>query len=297
MLFSATMPNDIRKLAGDILRKPTTVQVDFEAPAASVSHALYPVSQHLKSGLLFELLDKTKTESVLIFTRTKHRAKKLAIQLERKGYKAAALQGDMPQTKRQQAIDGFKGGRYSIMVATDIAARGIDVSNISHVINFDMPDTVDAYTHRIGRTGRASKTGEAFTLVTPEDNLMVRTIEKMLGSRPRMMKLDGFDYGQPAPERTGGYAGGNARSQTRGQAQNTKRPVATSGEWRDKKRSGSSWEDKKSDRPSGGSSRPRADQPKGGRSDSGWATKSEGYRGEGGGKANTKRTGRPSYGR
>jgi len=286
MLFSATMPNDIRKLANDILRKPTTVQVDFEAPAASVSHALYPVSQHLKSGLLFELLKNTETESVLIFTRTKHRAKKLAIQLGRKGYSAAALQGDMPQTKRQQAIDGFKGGRYSIMVATDIAARGIDVSNISHVINFDMPDTVDAYTHRIGRTGRAAKTGEAFTLVTPEDGLMVRTIEKMLGARPRMIKVDGFDYGTPAPERTG-----NNNRKTAASGVKKSRPVATSGEWKDNKRSTSRWEGKKSDRP-------RSDQPKGGRSDNGWASKSDGYRGNGGGGSRPKRTGRPnSYGR
>ncbi len=202
MLFSATMPVDIRKLAGEVLADPVTVQVKFASPAETVSHALYPVEQHLKTGLLIRLLADTDTESVLVFTRTKHRAKRVAEQLARAGHRAAALQGDMPQNKRQAALDGFKRGTHRILVATDIAARGIDVSKISHVINYDMPDTADAYTHRIGRTGRAARTGDAFTMVTPEDAAMVRTIERLLGARPKLLKVEGFDYDLPAPAGT-----------------------------------------------------------------------------------------------
>jgi len=125
-----------------------TVQVGHTAPANTMSHALYPVEQHLKTGLLLELLRHTDTESILIFTRTKHRAKRIGQQLEKAGYKAASLQGNLSQNKRQAALDGFRSGKYQILVATDIAARGIDVSSISHVINYDIPDTTDAYTHR-----------------------------------------------------------------------------------------------------------------------------------------------------
>ncbi|MDA8104420.1 MAG: DEAD/DEAH box helicase, partial [Nitrospiraceae bacterium] len=163
LLFSATMPDDIRRLAQEVLQAPVTVQVSHSAPANTVAHALYPVGQHLKTALLLELLRHTDTESVLIFTRTKHRAKRVGQQLEKAGHRAASLQGNLSQNKRQEALDGFRRGSYQILVATDIAARGIDVSSISHVINYDMPDTSDAYTHRIGRTGRAAKTGDAFT--------------------------------------------------------------------------------------------------------------------------------------
>ena len=166
LLFSATMPDDIRRLASEILSNPVTVQVGSTAPPVTVSHALYPVAQHLKTALLLELLKHTDTESVLVFTRTKHRAKRLGEQLEKAGYKAASLQGNLSQNRRQAALDGFRDGTYQILVATDIAARGIDVSQISHVINYDMPDTADAYIHRIGRTGRAARSGDAFTLVT-----------------------------------------------------------------------------------------------------------------------------------
>jgi len=152
LLFSATMPPSINKLAHDILHDPVTVQVGNTAPPVTVSHALYPVEQHLKTGLLLELLKHTDTESVLIFTRTKHRAKRLGEQLEKAGYKAASLQGNLSQNRRQAALDGFRDGTYQILVATDIAARGIDVSQISHVVNYDIPDTPEAYVHRIGRT-------------------------------------------------------------------------------------------------------------------------------------------------
>jgi ATP-dependent RNA helicase RhlE len=200
LFFSATMPQEIRELADSILRNPVPVQVDAIAPAKTVSHAIYPVSQRLKKNLLLATLEQTATGRVLIFTRTKYRARNLARDLERQRYRVAALQGNMSQNQRQHAIDGFRDGRYDILVATDIASRGIDVSEISHVINFDMPDTVDAYTHRIGRTGRAHKTGEAFTFMDQGDEPMVREIEKLLGKQIERRRLPGFNYGHSAPE-------------------------------------------------------------------------------------------------
>lgn len=206
LLFSATMPQDIRRLANDILRDPVTVQVGYTAPVGTVSHALYPVPQHLKTALLMELLDHTDTESVLVFTRTKHRAKRVGEQLAKVGYSVASLQGNLSQNRRQAALDGFREGKYQILIATDIAARGIDVAQISHVINYDMPDTADAYTHRIGRTGRAAKTGDAFTLTTREDEEMVRAIERVLGAKIERRMLQGFDYTQAAPARNTEFA-------------------------------------------------------------------------------------------
>ena len=201
LMFSATMADDIRKLAGDVLHEPVTVQIGHSAPVNSVSHALYPVEQHLKTGLLMELLKQTDTESILIFTRTKHRAKRVGQQLEKAGYKAASLQGNLSQNKRQDALDGFRDGSYQILVATDIAARGIDVSSISHVINYDIPDTTDAYTHRIGRTGRAAKTGDAFTFVCHEDEPLIRGIERVLGDKIERRFIKDFNYQQAAPRK------------------------------------------------------------------------------------------------
>lgn len=198
LLFSATMPDAIRKLATDMLRQPVTVQVDRTAPAGTVAHALYPVPQHLKTALLLELLKHTDTDSVLVFTRTKHRAKRLGQQLLAKGYSAASLQGNLSQNARQAALNGFRDGKFNILVATDIAARGIDVSQVSHVINFDIPDTTEAYTHRIGRTGRALRNGDAFTLITDEDAAMVRSIEGALRKPIERRRLEGFDYKQAA---------------------------------------------------------------------------------------------------
>jgi len=199
LMFSATMPKDIRRLADDLLQRPVTVQVGHIAPVNTVAHALYPVEQHLKTALLLELLRETDTESVLIFTRTKHRAKRLGLQVERAGFRAASLQGNLSQNKRQAALDGFRNGRYQILVATDIVARGIDVSTISHVINYDIPDTADAYTHRIGRTGRAARTGDAFTFITHEDEEIVAIIERTIGDKIERRFQKGFDYKKPAP--------------------------------------------------------------------------------------------------
>ncbi|MBI4287828.1 MAG: DEAD/DEAH box helicase [Chloroflexi bacterium] len=200
LLFSATMPDDVRRLVHEILQDPVTVQIGHAAPAASVSHTLYPVKQHLKTALLIELLRQTKTESVLVFTRTKYRAERVAEQLYKVGFKATSLQGNLSQYRRQTALDDFRSGRIKVLVATDVAARGIDVLSISHVINYDMPDTTDAYTHRIGRTGRVDNTGEAFTFVTSEDGAMVRDVEQVLKAKVERRTLPGFDYMAPAPK-------------------------------------------------------------------------------------------------
>jgi ATP-dependent RNA helicase RhlE len=199
LLFSATMPEDIRKLAREVLHDPVTIRVGTGAPVSTVSHALYPVEPHLKTALLMKLIERTDTESVLVFARTKHRTTRVAEQMQRAGMSVASLQGNLSQNRRQDALSGFRDGTYQILVATDIAARGIDVSGISHVINYDMPDTVDAYTHRIGRTGRAAKTGDAFTFVTPQDRAFVGDIEHVLGERIERRTLADFDYNVPAP--------------------------------------------------------------------------------------------------
>jgi ATP-dependent RNA helicase RhlE len=204
LVFSATMPPEIRRLTGDILRDPAIVQVGISAPADTVSHALYPVAQHLKTALLLKLLGNTNTNSVLVFTRTKHRAKSLGKKLVAAGYRSASLQGNLSQTRRQAAMDGFRDGTFQILVATDIAARGIDVTQISHVINYDIPSTPEAYIHRIGRTGRATRSGEAFTLVTGEDKDMVRAINRIIGSEIEQRILSTFDYGSSAPNRGDG---------------------------------------------------------------------------------------------
>ncbi len=194
LLFSATMPKAIRSLANDILRNPVTVQVGNTAPAETVSHAIYPVSQHLKTDLLLNLLNNTQSGSILVFTRTKHRAKNLGKKLAVSGYRTTSLQGNLSQKKRQAALDGFRDGSFQILVATDIAARGIDVTQVSHVINYDIPSTPEAYIHRIGRTGRATRRGEAFTFVTDDDRGMVLAISQMIDSEIEQRTLSSFDY-------------------------------------------------------------------------------------------------------
>jgi ATP-dependent RNA helicase RhlE len=201
MLFSATFPLEVEQLAAQSLRDPQRISLGLSRPAHTVTHALYPVPAHLKSALLLKLLKQTATDSVLVFTRTKHRAEKVARQIAHAGFRVTSLHSNRTQGQREQALSGFKSGHFPIMVATDIAARGLDVESISHVINYDMPDTADAYIHRIGRTGRAQRTGDAFTLVTPEDNDIIRTLERIMGKPLIRLTLDDFDYTLPAPPR------------------------------------------------------------------------------------------------
>jgi ATP-dependent RNA helicase RhlE len=195
------MPSDIRRLVREIMHDPVTVQIGHTLPAKAVSHSMYPVKQHLKTALLKELLRKTDTESVLVFTRTKRRAERVSQQLAKAGFRVTSLQGDMPQYRRQAALDGFRNGSVKILVATDIAARGIDVLSISHVINYDMPESTDDYIHRIGRTGRVNKNGDALTLVTNDDAGRIRALEQLLGTPLERLTLQGFDYTKPAPSR------------------------------------------------------------------------------------------------
>jgi len=199
LLFGATMPTEIRGLAREILVDPVTIQVGETAPAATVSHAFYPVQRNLKLPLLFKLLRETLMDSVLIFTRTKRQAKRLGEQLAKAGFQATSLQGDLPQNRRREAMEGFRDGSYRILAATDIASRGIDVSRVSHVINYDVPDTAETYIHRIGRTGRACRQGEAFSLVAPEDEGMMRSVERLLPKPLERRTLADFHYGVPAP--------------------------------------------------------------------------------------------------
>lgn len=200
LLFSATMPGDIRRLVQDTQHDPVTVQIGRRAPAKTVSHALYPVKQHLKTALLMELLRNIETESVLVFTRTRQRTELVARQLQKAGFKAASMQGDLDQYRRQAVLDGFRAGWFKVLVATDIAARGLDVLRISHVINYDMPDNVDAYIHRIGRTGRVEKNGAALSFVTGKDMPVVHALENVLKTTIERCTLQGFDYEVSAPE-------------------------------------------------------------------------------------------------
>lgn len=183
LVFSATMPREIRLLAEKILQNPVTVQIKHTLPAQTISHALFQVAKERRTALLKSLVREHDMTSTLVFTRTKHKAKSLAMQLTKAGYSATSLQGNLSQQKRKKALDGFKDGSFKILVATDIAARGIDVLGISHVINYDLPDTVETYTHRTGRTGRAERNGKAFTFFSPEDNKMICLIEKNLGKK------------------------------------------------------------------------------------------------------------------
>ncbi|MGM0611657.1 MAG: DEAD/DEAH box helicase [Thermodesulfobacteriota bacterium] len=178
MLFSATMPSDISRLAGEILSDPVKVQVDHERPLQGITQSLYPVQRRSKPEMLLALLQEKQAGATLVFTRTKHMATKLAKRLNSAGMRAMDLQGNMSQNNRRRVMQGFKNGNFNILVATDIASRGIDVSRIEHVVNYDMPDTKEAYTHRIGRTGRAARSGEASTFVESKHFGLVRAIER-----------------------------------------------------------------------------------------------------------------------
>ncbi len=180
LLFSATMPVNIRRLAAEIMHKPVTVQINPTRVADTVSHTIHAVEESQKISFLKDFLKNTRTGSVLVFTRTKFRAQRIAQQLKNFGYQATSLQGNLNQDQRYLAMEGFCNGSVKVLVATDIAARGIDVASITHVINYDIPGSTDDYIHRIGRTGRIGKIGEAITLVTVKDAVMERSLRQML---------------------------------------------------------------------------------------------------------------------
>jgi ATP-dependent RNA helicase RhlE len=195
MLFSATIPPEIEQLSKWALRNPEVVEIgQRRSPAETVTHALYPVASDQKQALLDELLKRTDFDQVLIFCRTKHGADRVARKLQQQGRAVAVLHSNRTQNEREKALNGFRDGRYEVMVATDIAARGIDVEQISHVINYDVPHHPEDYVHRIGRTGRAQSVGDAFTIMTGEDVREVAAIEHFIGQKIPRVKLDGFNY-------------------------------------------------------------------------------------------------------
>ena len=223
LFFSATMPAEIRKLADEILVNPHTVELAHSSPADTIDHYLYPVAQPDKTALLLHLLNGRAFESAIVFLRTKHRTRRLAQILERAGLSAIALQGNMTQGQRERAMDGFRKNKFKVLVATDIAARGIDVQRVSLVINFDVPNKPDIYTHRIGRTGRAERSGEALTFVTSEDFSAIKDIEKHLGLKIPRRKVTGFevpdDVASMTPRKSsaaGSGGGGGSRGGARG---------------------------------------------------------------------------------
>jgi ATP-dependent RNA helicase RhlE len=197
LLFSATMPPEVEALARKYLRKPVVVQVGRRSQAAAtVRHFVYPVPGHRKTALLTHLLGEMGTEdSILVFTRTKHGADRVVRHLEEKGIPADAMHADKSQGQREQALAKFKDGRTRVLVATDIAQRGLDISGISHVINYDVPTQAEDYVHRIGRTGRAAKEGDAFTFMSTDEIGMVRTIERVIGQEIPRISVAGFDFG------------------------------------------------------------------------------------------------------
>ena len=195
LLFSATIPAPIAVLAGEMLRDPVSIQMQRQsAPASGITQAVYPVPQELKPALITHLLrGKTMTQA-LVFTRTKHRANRLADYLVQAGIRAERIHGNRSQSQRTAALAGFKSGRFPVLVATDIAARGIDVDELGHVVNFDVPLVPDDYIHRVGRTGRAEATGEAFTFVSPNEEGDLRAIERVIGKRLPRVTVPDFDY-------------------------------------------------------------------------------------------------------
>jgi ATP-dependent RNA helicase RhlE len=202
LLFSATMPGPIATLSREILRNPVLVNLERKAaPAVGITQAVYPVAQELKTGLLLELLRRGDVRNVLVFTRTKHRANRLADFLGKHQVSSARIHGNRSQAQRTDALAGFKSGRFRVLVATDIAARGIDVEALSHVINFDVPAAPDDYIHRVGRTARAEATGDAFTFVAPQETGDLRAIERAIGKQLPRVLVPGFDYTKRPAER------------------------------------------------------------------------------------------------
>ena len=225
MLFSATFAQELQSFVKKTMREPLRIDIGIPAPAETIEHKLYPAPQHLKTALLIEMLGNMDTDSVLVFTRTKHRANKVADQLIEAGYEAGVLHSNKSQNQRQQTLDMFRSGKTRLLVATDIAARGIDVRSISHVVNYDIPDCADAYIHRIGRTGRMEKAGEAITFVTNEDRMTVRDIERALRSSIPIQMVESFDY-KREPTKNEIIPATIYRNQQQGQGSRSARPTS-----------------------------------------------------------------------
>jgi ATP-dependent RNA helicase RhlE len=202
LFFSATMPAQIAELSRELLNKPATINIERQSmPASGITQALYPVPQKLKADLLIELLRRDEIGNVIVFTRTKHRANRLFEKLERSGLKPARIHGNRSQAQRTEALEGFKSGRYRVLVATDIVARGIDVEALDHVVNFDVPNTPDDYIHRVGRTARAEATGDAFTFVAPDEEPMIKAVERATGKKIQRRVVKDFDYNRQTDEK------------------------------------------------------------------------------------------------
>ena len=199
MLFSATMPQAITALARQFQNDPVRIDIDVAKPPEAIQQALYPVPKHLKIQLLMAILEQMDVDSMLVFTRTKQEADVVTRQLRRDRIAVACIHGDFKQRDRIAALEGFRSGKHRVLVATNIAARGLDVEGISHVINYDVPEHPEDYVHRIGRTARADADGDAITLVTPEDEPLIYRIEYLLGHKIERKTLAGFDYDVPAP--------------------------------------------------------------------------------------------------
>jgi ATP-dependent RNA helicase RhlE len=238
LFFSATMPAPIAQLANEMLKNPVTISLQRQAaPAMGITQAAYPVPQHLKAPLLVELLKRGILQQALVFTRTKHRANRVAEHLVRAGIDAERIHGNRSQSQRTQALAGFKSGRYPVLVATDIAARGIDVEALSHVVNFDVPAVPEDYIHRVGRTGRAEMTGDAFTFVSGDEESDLRDIERAIHRTLPRVTLPDFDYrkqaqqleiplGQRLAAARAQRAGARQRSQAKAAAPHARRPAA-----------------------------------------------------------------------
>ena len=231
LLFSATMPPPIAALTREMLRNPFTIDLGRRSlPAVGITQAVYPVKQDLKKDLLLALLERGEMEQALVFTRTKHRANRLAEQLVKRGIKAERIHGNRSQPQRTAALAGFKSGYHRVLVATDIAARGIDIEALGHVVNFDVPQAPDDYIHRVGRTARAGEIGDAFTFVAPDEQNDLRAIEKAIGKRLPQITLPDFDYNArpearleiPIGERIAAIRGRKAGERARSKARATR---------------------------------------------------------------------------
>jgi ATP-dependent RNA helicase RhlE len=232
LLFSATMPPPIAALTREMMRNPVMIDLGRRSlPAIGITQAVYPVKQDLKSGLLLALLEGDQMSQALVFTRTKHRANRLAEQLIRRGIKAERIHGNRSQPQRAAALAGFKNGQYRVLVATDIAARGIDIEALGHVVNFDVPQAPDDYIHRVGRTARAGEVGDAFTFVAPDEENDLRAIEKAVGKRLPRVTVPDFDYNAkpegrfevPIGERIAAIRGRKAEERARSRAKADRR--------------------------------------------------------------------------